>query len=53
MDRTLEERFKQYGQVIAAALSHADRRTPSQWYLKGLTLPSNSVPHNRVMIVLV
>ncbi|QGY76596.1 IS701 family transposase [Xanthomonas hyacinthi] len=39
MDKTLEERFEQYAEVIAAALSHADRRLPSQWYLKGLMLP--------------
>ena len=39
MDRKLEDRFEQYGEVIAAALSHADRRLPSQWYLKGLMLP--------------
>ena len=39
MDRKLEDRFEQYGEVIAAALSHADRRMPSQWYLKGLMLP--------------
>ena len=39
MDRTLEDRFEQYGDLIAAALSHADRRAPSQWYLKGLILP--------------
>jgi len=39
VDRKLEDRFEQYGEVIAAALSHADRRMPSQWYLKGLMLP--------------
>ena len=39
MDRRLEDRFEQYGEVIAAALAHADRRMPSQWYLKGLMLP--------------
>jgi len=39
LDRKLEERFEQYGEAIAAALSHADRRLPSQWYLKGLMLP--------------
>ncbi len=39
MDRTLQDRFEQYGEVIATALSHADRRMPSQWYLKGLMLP--------------
>ncbi len=39
MDRNVEERFEQYGEVIAAALSHADRKLPSQWYLKGLLLP--------------
>jgi len=39
LDRKLEERFEQYWEVIAAALSHADRKLPSQWYLKGLLLP--------------
>lgn len=39
MDGKLEERFEQYGEVIATALSHADRKLPSQWYLKGLLLP--------------
>jgi SRSO17 transposase len=39
LDRKLEERFEQYGEVIAAALSHADRNLPAQWYLKGLLLP--------------
>ena len=39
MDRKLEVRFEEYGDVIAAALAHADRRMPSQWYLKGLILP--------------
>lgn len=39
MDRKLEERFEHYGDVIASALSHADRKLPSQWYLKGLMLP--------------
>jgi SRSO17 transposase len=35
----LEERFERYGELIASALSHADRRQPAQWYLKGLILP--------------
>jgi len=39
LDKRLDERFEQYGEVIAAALSHADRRLPSQWYLRGLMLP--------------
>jgi SRSO17 transposase len=25
--------------VIGAALAHADRRMPAQWYLRGLMLP--------------
>lgn len=39
MDRKLEDRFEQYGDVIAASLAHADRKAPSQWYLRGLLLP--------------
>src|SRR3569833_555136 len=35
----LEARFERYGELIATALSHADRRLPAQWYLKGLMLP--------------
>ena len=39
MDKNLETRFEEYGEVIGAALAHADRRTPAQWYLRGLMLP--------------
>ena len=38
MSQSLEARFEKYADVIAAALSHADRRVPAQWYLKGLML---------------
>lgn len=37
--KNLEVRFEKYGEVMAAALAHADRRLPAQWYLKGLMLP--------------
>lgn len=37
--RNLEDRFEEYGEVIGAALAHADRRMPAQWYLRGLMLP--------------
>ena len=36
MGQNLERRFERYGELIAAALAHADRRQPTQWYLKGL-----------------
>ncbi|WP_143703433.1 transposase, partial [Xanthomonas oryzae] len=39
LNRTLEVRFEQYEEVVAAALSHADRKQPAHWYLKGLLLP--------------
>ena len=39
MSKHLEARFEEYGEVIAATLAHADRRVPTQWYLKGLLLP--------------
>ena len=39
MGKNLESRFEEYGEVIGAALAHADRRTPAQWYLRGLMLP--------------
>ncbi len=39
LNRSLEVRFEQYGEVVAAALSHADRKQPAHWYLKGLLLP--------------
>ncbi|RBJ70377.1 hypothetical protein, partial [Xanthomonas oryzae] len=34
LNRSLEVRFEQYGEVVAAALSHADRKQPAHWYLK-------------------
>lgn len=39
MGQSLEARFAAYGEVIGAALAHADRKAPAQWYLKGLMLP--------------
>ncbi|RBE24828.1 IS701 family transposase, partial [Xanthomonas oryzae pv. oryzae] len=39
LNRTLEVRFEQDEEVVAAALSHADRKQPAHWYLKGLLLP--------------
>lgn len=39
MGRDLEARFERYGELLASALAHADRRQPAQWYLKGLILP--------------
>jgi SRSO17 transposase len=39
VDKNLETRFEEFGEVIGAALAHADRRTPAQWYLRGLMLP--------------
>ncbi len=39
MGKSLEDRFEEYGEVIGAALAHADRRMPAQWYLRGLMLP--------------
>jgi SRSO17 transposase len=39
VEKNLEARFEEYGEVIGAALAHADRRTPAQWYLRGLMLP--------------
>ena len=39
MAQTIEARFERYCDVMAEALSHADRRAPAQWYLKGLMLP--------------
>ena len=38
MAKTLEGRFEEYGELIGAALAHADRRSPAQWYLRGLML---------------
>jgi SRSO17 transposase len=37
--KSLESRFDEYAEMIGAALLHADRRVPAQWYLKGLMLP--------------
>ena len=37
--KNLEDRFDEYGEVIGAALAHADRRMPARWYLRGLMLP--------------
>ena len=39
MAKSVESRFEEYGEVIATALAHADRRVPAQWYLRGLLLP--------------
>jgi SRSO17 transposase len=39
MNGSIESRFEGYCEVITQALSHADRRQPAQWYLKGLMLP--------------
>ena len=39
MAKSLESRFEEYGEVIATALAHADRRAPARWYLQGLLLP--------------
>jgi SRSO17 transposase len=35
----IEARFERYCEVMVEALSHADRRQPACWYLKGLMLP--------------
>jgi SRSO17 transposase len=39
MSAGIDSRFETYCQPIVAALSHADREQPAQWYLKGLMLP--------------
>ncbi len=39
MGISLEARFERYGEAMAAALEHADRVVPMQWYLQGLMLP--------------
>ncbi|MGH9817718.1 MAG: IS701 family transposase [Candidatus Acidiferrales bacterium] len=39
MSGRIESRFEAYCQPIMAALLHADRHQPAQWYLKGLMLP--------------
>jgi SRSO17 transposase len=38
VEQSLERRFEEYGELIGAALAHADRRIPAQWYLRGLML---------------
>jgi SRSO17 transposase len=38
MKEAIEVRFDRYCDPIVEALSHADRRQPAQWYLKGLML---------------
>ena len=39
MSGSIESRFEAYCRPILAALLHADRHQPTQWYLKGLMLP--------------
>ena len=39
MSVSIEGRFEAYCQPIVAALAHADREQPAQWYLTGLMLP--------------
>lgn len=39
MSAGIEKRFERYCGPIVAALEHADRAAPAQWYLKGLMLP--------------
>src|SRR5574341_2487341 len=39
MAEDIEARFERYCEVMVEALSHADRRQPACWYLKGLMLP--------------
>jgi len=39
MSADIDRRFEAYCEEITAALGHADRRAPAQWYLKGLMLP--------------
>jgi SRSO17 transposase len=39
MRGSIESRFERYCEPLVEALSHADRRQPAQWYLKGLILP--------------
>jgi SRSO17 transposase len=39
MSGSIESRFEAYCQPILAALLHADRHQPAEWYLKGLMLP--------------
>ncbi len=35
----MESRFERYADVMVGALGHADRATPTRWYLRGLMLP--------------
>ena len=39
MSGSIEGRFEEYCRPLLAALLHADRHEPAQWYLKGLLLP--------------
>jgi SRSO17 transposase len=39
MGGSIESRFDAYCAPLLAALEHADRHQPAQWYLKGLLLP--------------
>lgn len=39
MGMGLEARFERYGAAMVAAMGHADRATPTHWYLQGLMLP--------------
>ena len=39
MSQRVAQRFETYTQAIVAALGHADRHQPAQWYLQGLLLP--------------
>jgi SRSO17 transposase len=39
MSGSIEGRFEEYCRPLLAALLHADRHQPAQWYLKGLLLP--------------
>lgn len=39
MSLDIESRFEAYCEELVKAFSHADRRQPARWYLKGLMLP--------------
>lgn len=39
MGTGLEARFDRYCDILIAKLGHADRATPTKWYLQGLMLP--------------
>jgi SRSO17 transposase len=39
MGSGVESRFEGYAERMVAALGHADRAVPGQWYLRGLLLP--------------